>query len=289
MADKIRTFKKVKSKRASPQLKVKEISINSSHQEVDEFLKEKYGYGIWHFIYSLYWAATLYKLHNLKKEIALLEARVRKLKAAKARLIENIDQFLKDADIWEGIKRGYPELGIKWTPDNREKFIVSNFQLVRFLKIIDDRIEKINRRIGFLQIYTKFPGKRLRITPRNLIILIWSKVMLKEGNKEKIDFENVAILLNWFSLNKNWADMFKTTKLVSSETPRLTYHKYIKFAKNEKYDLLSTYLYIESFPDISERMIHMFPDPFELVKQEIESRKIMAENEFEKATRKAVF
>jgi len=282
MAVNIRTFKKARSKRASPKKKIKDISINSSHRDVDEFLKERYGYGIWNFIYSLYWVAALYKLHDLRGEIALLKAKVYKLKSAKTRLIENIDQFLIDTDIWDGITKGYPDLNIKWKPSKREKFIARGFNINQFYKIVDDRIEKINRRIKFLEIYSRIPAKKLRILPRNLIILIWSQIMVEEGNEEKIDFENIGVLLNWFSLNKNWAGFFKSTKLVSPKTPELAYNKYIKFAKDEEYHNISLYLYVTCFPDIAEPLTQIFPDPYDLVKEEIEGIRSKAKNELDR-------
>ena len=228
------------------------------------------------------------KDYNLK-EITLLEAKAYKLKSAKTRLIEKIDQFLIDSVIWEEIKRGYPELKIKLLPDEREKFIVKNFHLDRFFKIIDDRIEKINNRIKFLEIYSRIPGKKLRITPRNLVILIWSKVMEKRKKEGDIDFENISLLLNWLSLNKNWASMFKSIRLVSSKTPELTYNRYIKFAKDEGYHDISNFFYVTCFPDIAKSLTHMFPNPLDLVNYELEGKKIMAKNEFEKAIKKPVF
>jgi hypothetical protein len=260
---------------------IKNISVKSSQKEIDEFLKERYGYGIWNFIYCMYWVATLYNLDKSREEINLLKDKANKLESAKVRLVENIDQFLIDTDIWKGIKRGYPEQEIKWTPKNREKFITKNFNLSRFFKIIDDRIEKINQRIKFLEIYSKFSAKKLRITPRNFVILIWSHVMVKSEKEGDIDFKNISVLLNWFSRNKNWRSFFKSTQSISPKTPELTYNKYIKFSKNKDYHSLSTCLYIDCFIDISDSLINMFPDPFDLVKHEIESKKIMAKHEFE--------
>lgn len=289
MVGKIRTSQKAKSKRASPKKKIDSIKIDSTMREVDKFLKVKYGYGIWNFIYSLYWVATFYHLHDIGKEIDLLRAKVRRLKSAKTRLIENIDQFLIETDIWKIIKRSYPDLNLKWTADNREKFIAGNFNVDRFFEIVDGYTERIKNRIKYFEIYTRFPARKLRISPRNLIILVWSEVMVEEGKEEKIDFENISNLLNWFSLNKNWAGFFKSTKLVSPKTPELTYNKYIEFAKDEEYNSLSSCLYIDCFPDIAEPLIEMFPNPFDLVKHEIEGKKIMAKNEFERTLGKSVF
>jgi hypothetical protein len=83
--------------------------------------------------------------------------------------------------------------------------------------------------------------------------------------------------------------MFKSTKLVSQKTPELTYNKYIKFAKDKEYYSLSSCLYIDCFPDIAEPLIGMFPNPFDLLKHELEGKKIMAKDEFEKTIIKSVF
>lgn len=286
---KVRPFKKTGSKRASFQKKIGNINLDSSQQEVDKFLMERYGYGIWNFIYSLYWIVALYSLRNIGKEIDSLKTEVQRSKSAKTRLIENIDQFLIDTDIWEIIKRSYPELNIKWTANRREEFIGSNFNINRFFKIVDDNIKRINNRIKFLEIYCRIPAKKLRITPRNFIILVWSHVMFTEGNEEKIDFENIGVLLNWFSENKNWTGFFESTKKVSLKTPELTYNKYIKFEKDEEYHSASCCLYIDCFPDIADPLIEMFPNPIDLVKYELGGKKIMAKNEFEKAIKKPLF
>jgi len=107
--------------------------------------------------------------------------------------------------------------------------------------------------------------------------------MIKEKNEKKVDFGNISVLLNWFSLNKNWASMFKRKNMISPRTPELTYNKYIKFAKNEKYIQAANYFYITCFPDIAEPLIRMFPNPFDLVKQEIEGKKIMAKDEYKRS------
>lgn len=282
MADKTRTFEKAKSKRASHQKKIDNINLDSSMEEVDEFLKDRYGYGIWNFIYSLYWVAATYNMRDISKEIDLLKTKARRLKTAKNRLLENIDHFLIDTDIWKIIKRSYPDLNIKWTAVKREKFIADNFNIDNFFKIVDDYTKKLNNRIKFLDLYCRIPAGKLRIKPRNLVILVWSHVMREQKKEDTIEFENISMLLNWFSLNKNFADFFKSTKLISPRTPELTYNKYIKFAKDEEYNSLSFYLYIDFFPDISEPLIEMYPNPINLVKQEIEGKKIMAKKRFEK-------
>jgi len=113
--------------------------------------------------------------------------------------------------------------------------------------------------------------------------------MFTEGNEEKIDFENIGVLLNWFSENKNWTGFFESTKKVSLKTPELTYNKYIKFEKDEEYHSASCCLYIDCFPDIADPLIEMFPNPIDLVKYELGGKKIMAKNEFEKAIKKPLF
>jgi hypothetical protein len=288
MSDKIRTFKKAENKSASPKI-IKNIGIDSSQKDIDKFLKERYGYGIWNFTYSFYWVAIFYNFRDMSKEVDLLRAKIKKLQSAKSRLIENIDQFLIDTDIWEIIKRSHPDLIKKWTTDKRRKFIEANFNVDRFFQIVSGYIERIKKRSRFLELYTKIPAERLRITPRNLIILVWSYVMRKGDDEEEIKFENISALLNWFSINKNWASMFKSTGSVSLKTPELTYNKYIKFAKDEGHQNLSNYIYVICFPDIADPLINMFPDPYDLIKLEIENKKLMTEKEFKKIIKKSVF
>jgi hypothetical protein len=278
--DKVRTFEKDKSKRASKKSKMHVMHISSSYEEVDEFLKKKYGYGLWYFIYSLYDIAVLMKLRDLKKEINELLYRAKKLEIAKRKIIENVDQFLIDTNTWEGIKRNYPDLNIKWTTEKRERFIISDFNLNKFFRSINEQIEKINKRIKFLELYTT-QAPDTRIKPRNFIILVWSKVMIEKENEENIDFINISALLNWFSVNKNWSSFFKSTELISFETPELTYSKYIKYAKNKKYEKLSTLEYILCFPDVAESATRMFPNPLDYLKIELEGRYRILKKELE--------
>jgi hypothetical protein len=262
---KIRTFEKARSKSASRKSKKTVIDINSSVREVDEFLKKRYGYGIWNFLYSLYETVTLYRIFEAKKEINVLQNKVKKLRSAKSKLIENVDQFLIDTDIWEGIKSKYPDMNLKWTPKKREKFIIRYFNLNQLLKTVDERIENINHKVKFLEIYG-LKLKKIRIKPRNFVFLLWSNVMIKGKNEEDVDFKNINALFNWFSINKNWKTFFKGPELISPETPKLTYYKYVKYSKSKLYDDLAFYFYVMCFPDIAEPLIRMFPNPLELSK-----------------------
>ena len=284
---KIRTSEKATSKSASRGSKKDVIDINFSVKEVNEFLRKKYGYGIWNFLYSLYETAKLYSIFEDKKEIDVLQNKAEKLRSAKSKLIENIDQFLIDTDVWEEIKKKYPDMDLKWTPKKREKFIIKYFNLNQFFKSIDERIENINYKIKFLEIYG-VKLKKIRIKPRNFIILLWSYVMIKGKNEEDVDFKNISALFNWFSINKNWKTFFKGPELISPKSPKLTYYKYKKYSKSEIYDNLAFYFYIMCFPDIAEPLIRMFPNPFELSKLELKGTYEIAESELKKIFNKQI-
>lgn len=283
MSDKVRSSIKAESKRASPLKKIESISLDSSIKDVDRFLEDNYGYRIWNFIYSLHSISTMYMKHTTgNKQLDSLKAKKKKLESAKTKLMENIDDFLSDTDLWEILRKNYPDKYSRWTVGNKEIFITKYFNIERFFKTVDEYMAWIENRIKYYEIYNKIPTDRLRINPRNLAILIWSNVMLKKSDKEDIDFENISILLNWCSINKNWSEFFKKKNILSHKTPELTYNKFIKFAKNEAYLNLSNYLYITCFPDIADPLMNIFPDPFDLIKHEIESDKILAKRQLEK-------
>lgn len=277
MNDKIRTFEKARSQSASQKSKKTVMDINSPIKEVNGFLKKKYGYGIWNFLYSLYETVVLFRIFEAKKEIKVLQDKIKKLKSSKDKLIENIDQFLMDTDILDGIKIKYPELNLKWTTENRKKFIVKYFNINQFFKPIDERVDRIDYKVKFLELYGP-RITRLRIRPRNFVMLVWSNVMTKEKNEGDVDFENISALLNWLSVNRNWKFFFEDSLLISPQTPKLTFNRYVKFLKDDFYKELAFYYYVMCFPDIAEPLIKMFPNPLELSKQEAKGIYKITEN-----------
>jgi len=178
------------------------------------------------------------------------------------------------------IKRNYPDLKIKWTAKKREKFIIKYFNLKDFFEDLDGQIKRIEKRIKFLELYTG-DAPIMRINPRNFLILVWSHIMRDKRNEEKIEFGDIAALLNWFSLHRKWSTLFESKKIISPQTPRLTYNKYIKFAKNDKYEELSTLKYNFCFPDIAEAIEKYIPNPLDYIKIETEYRYIRSKRELE--------
>ena len=279
--NKIRTFEKPKSKRAFKNSKLTVIDINSTDKEIDEFLKEKYGYGLWEFSHSLYTIVHLYGLRDLKKEIKTLQEKINKYTSAKRKLIENIDQFLIDTDIWKVMKKIHPDENIKWTTNHRKKFIMKHFSLNPYFDTVNELIESIKRRIKYLEI-VGYKGIILRIEPRNLIILVWSFAMKKGEKEEDIDFKNIQILLNLFSERKGWRNYFKKTELISEKTPELTHNKYIKYAKDKKYKDFAFLIYFLCFEDITEELKRIFPDPLEHLNFQLEAMAEIAAQEIKK-------
>ena len=279
--NKIRTFEKPKLKRAFKNSKLTVIDINSTDKEIDEFLKEKYGYGLWEFIHSLYTIVHLYGLRDLKREIKTLQEKINKYTSAKRKLNENSDQFLIDTDIWKVIKKIHPDENIKFTTNYRKKFIMKHFNLNPYFDTVNELIGSTKRRIKYLEI-VGYKGIILRIKPRNLIILVWSFAMKKGEKEEDIDFKNIQILLNLFSGKKGWRNYFKKPELISEKTPELTYNKYIKYPKDKKYKDFAFCIYFLCFEDITEELKRIFPDPLEHRNFQLEAMAEIAAQEVKK-------
>jgi hypothetical protein len=271
-------LKKAKRKRAS---KSQMIDPNFSVIEVDKFLKEKYGYDIWNFLYSIFEMKLLYEIVDQKKEIKVIRKNINRLKSEKKKLIENIDFFMINTSAWDEMKNQYPETNIKWTPNNKNKYIIEHFNLNDIFTHINQRIIVMNRKIEFLKLYG--PSiTRLRISPINFIILIWSYVMTTGEKDDDVDFENIAALLNWFLVNLKLKNIFKDSSLISTNTPKLTYNKYRKYSKKGYYDGLAYYHFILCFPDIAEPLKQFFPNPIDLVKQNAEEILELSRRRFKK-------
>lgn len=285
--NKIRTFEKIKSKRASRKSKIPEININWSDKEVDKFLNKRYSFGLWEFILSLHMVNFFYKLRDAKNKIKALQGKIDRYQTATRKLIENIDKFLTDTDIWERYKKSTSGGDIKLTTDKRRKFITNNFGLTPFFETIKEQIKKNIKTIKFLEIIG-YREEKIRISSLNLIILLWSYAMQKrkkeistELNENDIDFDNIHTLIRWFCLQDNWKNFLKPGHLISVNTPRLTFNKYIKYAKKDWYKELAFSLYIECFEVNIEELKELFPNPSDYVKIQADAMQLVTKKQVE--------
>lgn len=230
-----RTLKKKQMRKCS-----EIFNINFSDREADDFLK-RYGFGLWEFVCSVFMVAALFlSVYEEKRKVKSLRARIAKLETLKKRIAKNLDgASCSDISIREV---------------NKTKLR------------LEDNI-KFLERYGFT-----LNGQRIRIDPSTLLILIWSFAMQVEGKKGSRDFENMQVMLLWFSQKKNWGEFFGKILALSKETIRLTYERYIKYPKDrgEDYRDLAILLYSICFLEVDNRIKKFFPDPFDYVKMQVE-------------------
>lgn len=198
-----------------------------------------------------------------KKKITSFQAEIDKLLGAKRKLIEEIDQFFIKTGIWEALKRELSSNAPPLTVPIKEKYIHKRFQLDQFFDPIEKKIDFCKNAIEILKRY----GVNLlsiRIKPKNFVILLWANVM--KNKKGKIDFKNMQLLFNWFLKTRGWSSYFSGCPSISANTPKLTYNKYVTFAKNDMYDDLAFVMYIDCFFDITDLLKRMFPNPLDYMK-----------------------
>jgi len=260
-------LKKTKNKRALRRSPGNTIKEDWTNREVDNFLTDNFGYGLWEFLLSLYSVVHFFGIMEEKKKIKSFQAEIDKIMGAKRKLIEEIDQFFIKTGIWAALKRKLSDNAPPLTDAIKREYIHKRFKLDQFYDPIEKKIDFCKNAIEILKRY----GVNLlsiRIKPKNFVILLWAKVM--KNRKGRIDFKNIQLLLNWFLKKKGWSRYFCGSLWISAATPELTYNKYIAFAKNDLYDDLTSVMYVDCFVDIIDRLKRMFPNPFDYMKIQAE-------------------
>lgn len=222
------------------------IDSDFTKEELDSFLKKRYGYGIWEFEFSIANIIMFYSEKNLPKFSQFIENRIKRLENMKNKVIELLDDFLSDVNFYKLNKDIRLTEITSWTPKNRYDFIIKGYQLSDFFSIIDNQIslyqsrevsgawEKFGNSTIFPPELRVFPP---RLKPLNLLLLIWSYAM-KRG--KKVDWINMENLLNWFSKTLNEIEALEFIGMEENEAPfteilRLTRNKY----KKSKYDIFA--------------------------------------------------
>lgn len=236
-------------------------------EDLDSFLQEHYGYGVWEFEFSILNIYTIYFEKNRLKLNKFIEKRIEELYSLKEKVAEILNDYLLsvkffnrekfDNTIEEDTKID------KWTTDNIRKFIIKSFRLEPFIFTIDNLIRLYDwqirpspyEEISFLGF---FPPN---IKPLNLIILHWSNA-LKRG--EKKDWINMEQLLLWFNKRMKEYELidlydFAFENIPPPETLRLIWNKY----KKNPYNLLATWNFDLFFNLKKNEIKKRSPHPFE--------------------------
>jgi len=225
----------------------KRINPDMSREDLDSFLQEHYGYGIWEFETSI---VHIYSLYVEKRRIYLnkfIESRVELLISVKNKIFEVLDDCLEKINFYKWNEELNFTAIKNWTSDKRIKFISEAYKLNEFTSILDNQV-KVYENLKTHSIYDKVKKSGIfppYIKPLNLLILIWS-FALKRG--KKIDWINMEKLLEWFfshikDIDK--MDLFPIEKqdIPSAETLRLLNYKY----KNTSYGVYAKVVFVFNF------------------------------------------
>lgn len=241
-----------------------EIKINFSEEELDSFLKERYGYGIWEFEFSLVHTYGLFSEKKDQKIHQFIEKRIQQLESIKRKIIELLDDFLIEINFYNLNNKLNFTKTTKWIPQKRTNFIIENYKLSQFFSVIDGQIKRYKNRRFILNeeppIFP-FPVHPIYLKPINLVLLTWSYAM-KRG--KKTDWINMENLLNWFSKKLDEVDILdffglEKCNAPSSETLRLTRNKY----RYTKYNLLAIFVFSLFFKKkrVKDEGKEKFPNP----------------------------
>jgi len=198
------------------------------YKDVDIFLKERgYSFGHKELAISLFWINSICLK---RKDVAI------------------IDLIRKELESLKEIRYKYEKYSEKnhLTDYSIFKSFLKNHKFIKTKEI--SHIDKISKRIEELKYNLLLePLTKIKVSPRNLIILVWGYAFKK--NRESIDWELMGNIYSWFSedqKNTNLASLFDTYK-ISRKTLRRMYYKHTsekQAGSIEKKNLTELILYV---------------------------------------------
>jgi len=184
------------------------------------------------------------------------------LENIKKKVIELLDDFSTELNLYNLYNDLKSSKTTKWTPSERTKFLLKIYRLDPLISAINKIIKKYKEHLSRMKKEAlKSTQIRFKIKPLNFAVLIWNYAM-KIG--EKVDWINMENLLNWFSEKLNRKGLldyfeFKLYEAPMAETLRLTRNKY----KKTKYEHLSKTVYNNLFKKESNLLKEKFPKPLD--------------------------
>ena len=128
---------------------MEKIKSDWSKEDLDDFLKKRYGYGYIQFEKSL---EQVHLLYSFRKENAVkksISEEINTLTKIKDKTDELLDNFLCNIHFYENSKVfRLPDRknGIKWPTDKKRDFIEKTFKLSQFYSTIDNLIAILEKR-----------------------------------------------------------------------------------------------------------------------------------------------
>ncbi len=255
------------------------IELNFKKDEVDSFLKNKFGYGILEFELSILQTYMTFYYKNGVKVGRIADERVKQLINLKGKRIELFDDFFTEIKMYKHFKNIFLKIGIsKWTPANKKKFITEKYKIDQVFQIIDEQIKNYLTIDKNLDTHSALWGieSMLYIKPINFLVLIWSYAMKKGKN---IDWINMHNLMHWFSKTINETTLLEFLEFrdkwdQSSETLRSISNKY----QNTKYNELAYYIYLNFFEKADKEYKKKYPQMISTLKKKYVGEKILSVN-----------
>jgi len=209
--------------------------------QLDRFLKRFYGHGFANFELSFMMTYILFQYFDIcAKSYPMIQKERQRLSKLRQKLIELFDDYLREIEfykyglVFETIK----QTGItEWNSENRKLFIQKYFKLDPVLAIIDkpdDWFLKVEMEDDIIPNAYGI-DKGLRISPLNLLILVWSNPLRRNT---RVDWINLSKLLLWFAEQNEWSKLnefygLAKGKEIGEYTLRLTRNKYRKSRYSE--------------------------------------------------------
>jgi len=203
-----------------------------TYKDLDRFLKENnYSFGYRELALSIYWIdficsyrKKIARMDLIQKELeSLIDIRFQYKKHSQQKHLTDYDPF---KSIPKNLTYIATEIGQK---------------------------EKISKRIKELEFYMLLePLKTIKVSPRNLIILVWGYAFKKI--KESLDWELMENLYSWFRERKirtNLASIFSSNKTARKTLQRMYYkhtiEKNFDSEKQKNFRDLISFIYNKSF------------------------------------------
>lgn len=232
------------------------FEVESPKENVNEYLREVYGFGLAYFEFSLKNITSFYSLIELKKNKPLFEEEINVLETEKRLLIERIDDFLIKVNLWDDIKYNQLE-GAILTPDRKVSYIKSHFGLDIHFEKIDNKLNLHKKRVSLLGgFHIETEDKYKRIESQTLIALVWYLAFQFGDNTKSHKFQDIAKLMNWFFHNEveDMMNLFSEPIEMDASAIKNDYERYIQNPNEIQriYHDLAFSIYGESFSDIEE-------------------------------------
>ena len=230
-----------------------------SKEELNVFLLKRYGCGYWEFADSFVQVFQIYKRIRYEQVIKNTIKKIKELKKLKTNVVELVDEFLLKHDFYEYSKYSQvindPKL--IWTPEKKEGIIRQGFGL-------DSFFEKLKTFVSYLEPDLKSPyipiaPLKIRISPLNLLVLVWSFALKARG---RVTWNTMETVLSYF-----WRLIDRLgiidflphtgTNIPSAERLRFIFNKYRKSAyiKQAEFCFILSFKEKWSEEELSERTI----------------------------------